>query len=83
MRAAGVTSTLVLALGLAGCVPDYVKDNDSPVLFLIAAINGGQVLQSDVGTISSDTVSVTLAVRPKNPLNSNLPQVAEAVIVEQ
>jgi hypothetical protein len=83
MRAAGVTSTLVLALGLGGCVPDYVKDNDSPVLFLIAAINGGLPLTSDVGAIASDSVTVTLAVRPKNPLATNVPQVAEAVIVEQ
>ena len=83
MKAVGVISLCALAIGVSGCVPGYVKDNDSPVLFRIVAINGGQVLVSDVSTVATDPVSVTLAVRPKNPLNTNVPQVAEAVIVEQ
>jgi hypothetical protein len=86
MRAAGVISALGLALALSGCVPDYVRQNDSPVLFRIVNVSGpGGVnsLQSDVATIGADTVFVTLAVRPKNPLNSNVPQIPEAVVVEQ
>ena len=86
MRAAGVMSALGLALALPGCVPDYVRENDSPVLFRIVDVSGPggvNALISDVGTIAADTVQVTLAVRPKNPLNTNVPQVAEAVIVEQ
>ena len=79
----GLTSACALMVGLTGCVPDYVKDNDSPVLFRIAAINGGETVVSDVSAIGTDTVSVVLAVRPKNPLNTNVPQVAEAVFVEQ
>jgi len=79
----GVISACALVVGLTGCVPGYVKDNDSPVLFRIAAINGGQTLVSDVSTAATETVDVVLAVRPKNPLNTNVPQVAEAVFVEQ
>ena len=79
----GLTSACALVVGLAGCVPGYVKDNDSPVLFRIAAINGGETVVSDVSAIGTDTVDVVLAVRPKNPLNTNVPQVAEAVFVEQ
>ena len=83
MKAVGVISVCALAIGVSGCVPGYVKDNDSPVLFLIASINGGQTLLSDVSTAVTDPVGVTIAVRPKNPLNSNVPQIAEAVIIEQ
>jgi hypothetical protein len=83
MRAVRVISALGLAVALPACVPDYVRQNDSPVLFRIADINGGQVLVADVGVNASDNVAVTLAVRPKNPRNTNVPQVAEAVFVEQ
>jgi hypothetical protein len=83
MRAVGVISACALVIGVSGCVPGYVKDNDSPVLFRIVSINSGLVLVSDVSTVATDTATVTVAVRPKNPLNTNVPQVAEAVIVEQ
>jgi len=83
MRAVGVVSAAALAIGIAACVPGYVKDNNSPVLFRIAAINGGLTLISDVGNQGSDEVAVTVAVRPKNPLNTNVPQIAEAVFLEQ
>jgi hypothetical protein len=83
MKAVGVISACALVIGVSGCVPGYVKDNDSPVLFRIAAINGGQTLVSDVSTTGTESVDVVLAVRPKNPLNTNVPQVAEAVFVEQ
>jgi hypothetical protein len=83
MRAVGVISACALVIGVSGCVPSYVKDNDSPVLFRIVSIQGGQTVVSDVSTAAPDTVAVTVAVRPKNPLNSNVPQIAEAVIIEQ
>jgi len=83
MKAAGVISLCALAIAVSGCVPGYVKENDSPVLFRIVSINSGQTLVSDVSTVAPDVVTVTVAVRPKNPLNTNVPQVAEAVIVEQ
>ena len=76
-----VACALVVAVG--GCVPGYVRDNDSPVLFRIADIAGGNTILSDVGTTGPTNVAVTIAVRPKNPLNSNVPQVAEAVFLEQ
>jgi len=83
MKAVGVISLCALAASLGGCVPGYVKQNDSPVLFRIVSINSGQTLLSNVGSSSPDTVAVTVAVRPKNPLNTNVPQVAEAVVIEQ
>jgi len=83
MRAVAVVTACAVAIGAGGCVPDYVRQNDSPVLFRIAAINGGLALTSDVGTLATDQVAVTLAVRPKNPRNTNVPQIAEAVFVEQ
>jgi len=83
MRAVGLISACALVIGVSGCVPGYVKENDSPVLFRIVSINGGLVLVSDVSTVATDTVGVTVGVRPKNPLNTVVPQVAEAVIIEQ
>jgi len=83
MRGTGLATACALLIGVGGCVPGYVRDNDSPVLFRIADINGGLSIQSDVGDINPTTVTVTLAVRPKNPNNTNVPQVAEAVFLEQ
>lgn len=61
---------LALALGTGGCAPDYVTSSTAPVNLLIASVNGGAVLDSDVrlsaGTICPDTVQVSLAVRAKN-----------------
>jgi hypothetical protein len=83
MRGVGLVTACALLIAVGGCVPGYVKDNDSPVLFRRADINGGASIQSDVGDPESTTVPVTIAVRPKNPLNTNVPQVAEAVFLEQ
>jgi hypothetical protein len=82
MRAVAVVSACAIAVSAAGCVPGYVKDNDSPVLFRITSVSP-LVIQSDVGVISSDVAAVTVAVRPKNQLNTAVPQVPEAVFVEQ
>jgi hypothetical protein len=83
MRGVGLVTACALLIAVGGCVPGYVKDNDSPVLFRIADINGGSSILSDVGTSGPTETAVTIAVRPKNPLNSNVPQVAEAVFLEQ
>jgi hypothetical protein len=83
MRGVGLVTACALVIGVGGCVPGYVRDNDSPVLFRIADINGGASILSDVGTSGPTEAAVTIAVRPKNPLNSNVPQVAEAVFLEQ
>ena len=62
-----VMTAVVAALMLPGCVPGYVKDNDSPVLLLFVGINGGDTVTSDVSNLNPDTAAVTLAVRAKNP----------------
>jgi len=77
---------LVSVVGASGCAPDYVTGSTAPVLFLIGAINGGAVLESDVrlsgSIICPDTVNVSLAVRPKNPLATTI-AVPEHVLVQQ
>jgi len=83
MRGVGLVTACALLMAVGGCVPGYVRDNDSPVLFRIADINGGATIQSDVGDPAPTTVPVTIAVRPKNPLNTTVPQVSEAVFLEQ
>lgn len=86
MRKLGLV--LLSVVGLAGCaVEDYVTGDDSSVLFKIADINGGVPLTSDVvsdsGSVIADLAPVTIAVRPKNPNITKLPQVAMAVFVER
>jgi len=77
---------LVSIVGASGCAPDYVTGSTAPVLLLIGAIHGGQVLESDVrdstGAICADTVNVALAVRSKNPLATTI-VVPEHVLVQQ
>jgi hypothetical protein len=86
MRKLGLV--LLSAVGLVGCaVEDYVTDNNSSVLFLIADINGGVPLTSDVvtdtGSVVADLAPVTLAVRPKNANFDTVPQVPMAVLVQR
>jgi hypothetical protein len=91
----GLAAVLGLGLGLAGCSPSYVTSNSSPVNLIIAAINGGAPLDSDVrdgsntttgtnGTptlfICADFVKVDVAVRNKNP-NGPVPTVPSAVLL--
>jgi hypothetical protein len=86
MRRLGLV--LLSAMGLSGCaVEDYVTDNNSTVLFKVADINAGAPLTSDVvddrGVVVADIVPVTVAVRPKNPNFTNVPQVPMAVFIER
>lgn len=58
-----------LALGLAGCTNDFAKNGTSDAVLLVAAINGGAPLVSDVsdgGTVVADNAVVVLAARSKN-----------------
>jgi hypothetical protein len=62
-----MTAVIAAALMLPGCVPGYVKENDSPVLLLFVGINGGNTVTSDVSNLNADNAAVSLAVRAKNP----------------
>jgi hypothetical protein len=83
----GGTAALALLLGLSGCAPDYVTDNAAQVNLIVAAINGGAVLTSDIRNgedstfVCPDRVDVDVAVRNKNP-NAPAPSVASAVILK-
>jgi hypothetical protein len=91
----GLAAAVALGLGLAGCSPSYVTGNSSVVNLIVAAINGGSHMDSDVrdgsdtttgpgGTpslfICPDVVKVDVAVRNKNP-NGPVPAVPSAVML--
>jgi hypothetical protein len=86
----GATMAVVVALTLTACGlnPDYVTDSQASVLLIMAAINGGAVLDSDVrngvdsNIICPDTVDVSLAVRNKN-LAAEAPRIPGAVLIQQ
>lgn len=64
-----VALAVIGALGLVGCTPSYLADSDAPVLMIIAAINGGNVLASDLAIetgVCPDVVPVAIAIRAKN-----------------
>ena len=89
MRIGGTVMAASLTLALFGCgTPSYVTDSQASVLLILASINGGEVLDSDVrnGTnsdvICPDTVDVDVAVRNKNP-NAIAPSVPNAVLVQR
>ncbi len=69
----GSAAALALALALAGCSADYVENNQSPVILLIRAINGGAQLDSDVRNgefstfVCEDEVEVEVTLQNKNP----------------
>lgn len=83
---AGACAVAALALGMAGCTPDYVTSSTAPVNLLIAGINDGNILDSDIrlssGTICPDTVQVALAVRAKNQNAVDI-TVPQHVLVQQ
>jgi hypothetical protein len=85
----GATVAAVLALTLGACgSADYVTNSQASVLLIVAAINGGAVLDSDVrngadsNVVCPDTVTVTLAVRNKN-LQADAPRVPGAVLIQR
>jgi hypothetical protein len=86
MRVLSVILLGALALAPAGCAKDYVTGNEGDVIFRVVDVNGGAQLDSDVvddeGSVFNDEVTVTVAVRPKNPL-VEVPQIAMAVFLER
>jgi len=66
---------VLAALTVTGCVPDWAKNGDAPVVLLMTAINGGNVLDSDVristGAVCPDMVSLRLENHFKNPSVTN------------
>jgi len=69
----GAVVAVAAALAMAGCSADYVENNESPVLLLITALNGGAQLDSDVRNGENSTfvceneIDVELTVQNKNP----------------
>jgi len=85
----GGTVAMALTLALSGCgTADYVTDSQATVLLIVAAINGGAVLDSDVRNgvnsdiICPDTVEVALALRNKNPGVPD-PRIPGAVLIQR
>ena len=74
MRAKAIFIVLV-ALAMTGCVPDWAKDGEAPVVLLMTAINGGDPLTSDMristGAVCPDIVSLRLENHFKNPNVTN------------
>ncbi len=87
IRSTIVRAGLLLgAAGLSGCSAGYSTNNSSAVLLIIAAINGGAPLRSDVlkdNGIFNDNAELAVAVRFKNPNIQTVPQVPSAVIIER
>ena len=85
----GATVAVAMALALSGCdTADYVTGSRASVLLIVAAINDGAVLDSDVrngensNVICPDTVNVSLAVRNKNP-GADVPRIPGAVLIQR
>jgi hypothetical protein len=84
----GGTLLVAAALAMSGCGDEYVTNSRADVLLIVASINEGSVLDSEVryGTstdqqfICEDEVPVQLAVRNKNP-NVETPRVPGAVLI--
>jgi len=77
---------LTAAVALAGCSANYSTANSSSVLLILAAINGGTPMKSDVlkeGSIFNDQTEIAIAVRFKNPNIDTVPQIPSAVIIER
>jgi hypothetical protein len=80
------TAALTAALTIAGCSAGYTTGNTSSVLLILAAINAGSPLRSDVfteGSVASNSVEIAVAVRFKNPNIETVPSVPNAVILER
>lgn len=85
--AAGLGAAMLVGVGSLGCTPSYVTGNDAPVNLIIAAINSGAQLDSDIrigkdsSSVCQDQVPVSVAVRNKNP-NVPTPYVPGAVLLQ-
>jgi hypothetical protein len=77
---------LLGAVSFSACTAGYATDSASSVNLIIASINGGAALKSDVLTdegIFNDLADVAIAVRFKNPGIETVPSVPNAVILER
>ena len=78
-------TALAVALALAGCSADYVEDSEATVLLVVASINDGKTIASDVrgdgGTITNCSVQVKLAAPLKNPKNPG--SVTENILLQR
>ena len=77
---------LLGAAGFSACSAGYSTENSSSVLLIIASINGGAALKSDVikdTGVFNDLADVAIAVRFKNPNISTVPQIPSAVVLER
>ncbi len=87
IRSTVVRAGLLLgAAAFSACSAGYTTDNNSTVLLIIAAVNNGVPLKSDVITatgVFNDSVDLEIAVRFKNPNIGTVPQVPSAVIIER
>lgn len=74
MRAKAIVMVLAAAAA-SGCVPDWAKEGEAPVVLLMTAINGGVPISSDVrissGGVCPDFVSLRVENHFKNPLVTN------------
>jgi len=63
------------ALSSTGCVPGWAKEGEAPVVLLLTAINGGNVIDSDVrisnGGICPDFATLRVENHFKNPSVTN------------
>lgn len=76
---------IAAALAMGGCTPDYVQQDESQVLVIVAAVNGGAPLDSDVigdSGVEEDEVSMDVAIRSKNP-RLEVPDYHMAVVFER
>lgn len=76
MKSLKLLSIGVLAVSMAGCVPDWAKENETGLLMEVAGISGvpgsdaleeGDILFSDVSQWINDDAVVTVNVYRKNP----------------
>jgi hypothetical protein len=88
MRIAG-TLAAAMALALGGCgTADYVTDSQAAVLLIVASVNGGAPLDSDVRNGSSgnivcpDRVNAAIAIRNKT-VGAPVPNVRQAVLIKR
>jgi uncharacterized protein YuzE len=79
-------SLLLAALTSTGCTANYATDSGASVQLFIVSINGGNAINSDVltdGAVTSNAVTVAVALRYKNQNGLTVPSVPNAVFLER
>ncbi len=70
LKVLGAVGLAVSAVSMAGCVPDWARENETGIIMEIAGINGGSgdgPIRSDVSPDANDDASVTVNIYRKNP----------------